>query len=92
MKQDIIEALKEIKDIAVNGNKKKLISIIDQYIEKFDSDFMGVYHPFPKEAPFHWRMRRMKELRKQAKIRLERKKTWIYKLVTLFLLEKKYKV
>jgi len=41
---------------------------------------MGVYHPFPKEAPFHWRMRRMKELRKQAKLRLERKKTWIYKL------------
>ena len=40
MKQDIIEALKEIKDIAVNGNKKKLISIIDQYIEKFDSDFI----------------------------------------------------
>ena len=89
MKQDIIEALKEIKDIAVNGNKKKLISIIDQYIEKFDSDFMGVYHPFPKEAPFHWRMRRMKELRKHAKIRLERKKTWIYKLSNVISFRKK---
>ena len=45
--------------------------------ERLDEDFIGVYHPFPKEAPFHWRMGRMKELREEVlKKRKKRDEKW----------------
>tara|TARA_Y100001963_G_scaffold60754_1_gene84865 strand:- start:2739 stop:3053 length:315 start_codon:yes stop_codon:yes gene_type:complete len=39
--------------------------------EKEEEVYLGVYHPFPKEAPKSWRMARMKQLRKEV---LEKKK------------------
>ena len=45
--------------------------------EKDKIDFIGKYHPFPKEAPKSWRMARMKELRKEVMARrLEKKRQW----------------
>ena len=42
--------------------------------------YIGNYHPFPKEAPFLWRMARMKSLRIKAKQRLAYRKTIAYKI------------
>ena len=42
--------------------------------------YIGNYHPFPKEAPFEWRMARMKSLRIKAKKRLAYRKTINYKI------------
>ena len=40
-------------------------------------DFIGKFHPFPKEAPKSWRMARMKELRKEVMAkRVEKKRQW----------------
>ena len=45
--------------------------------EKDKIDFIGKYHPFPKEAPKHWRMARMKELRAEVMAkRIEKKRQW----------------
>jgi|TARA_R100000781_G_scaffold114803_1_gene87005 hypothetical protein len=45
--------------------------------EKDKIDFIGKYHPYPKEAPKSWRMARMKELRKEVQAkRLEEKRQW----------------
>jgi hypothetical protein len=45
--------------------------------EKDKIDFIGKYHPHPKEAPKHWRMARMKELRAEVMARrLEKKRQW----------------
>jgi|TARA_R100001594_G_scaffold28454_2_gene53668 hypothetical protein len=46
-------------------------------ITKEKIDFIGKFHPFPKEAPKSWRMARMKELRAEVMAkRLEKKRQW----------------
>ena len=54
-------------------SKEKII----EKITKEKIDFIGKYHPFPKEAPKSWRMARMKELRAEVMAkRLEKKRQW----------------
>tara|TARA_Y100001970_G_C13977456_1_gene721370 strand:+ start:283 stop:468 length:186 start_codon:yes stop_codon:yes gene_type:complete len=45
-------------------------------MKRKDKDFIGVYHPFPNEAPLHWRKANMeivKEKNDKAKKRKEKK-------------------
>ena len=39
---------------------------MDERTKEEKVDFIGSYHPFPKQAPKYWRMARMKELRKEV--------------------------
>lgn len=49
-----------------------------QETEKEKIDYIGNYHPHPKEAPKYWRMARMKELRQQVlRNKLKKEKSMI---------------
>jgi hypothetical protein len=54
---------------------------MDERIKKEEDIYLGVYHPYPKEAPKSWRMGRMKELRNQVLQKRKQKEksmvTWI---------------
>ena len=46
--------------------------------EKEKVDYIGNYHPHPKEAPKYWRMARMKELRQEVlRNKLKKEKSMI---------------
>ena len=83
MNKELVKDLKEILSFASKNDLDKIIPIINEKISKYESDFIGVYHPYPKEAPFKWRMQRMKELRKLSTIRKKRRKTLTYKISKL---------
>ena len=54
---------------------------MDERIKEEKVDFIGTYHPFPKEAPKYWRMLRMKQLRQEVLLKRKQKEksmsTWI---------------
>ena len=54
---------------------------MDERTKEEKVDFIGSYHPFPKQAPKSWRMARMKELRKEVLRKRKQKEksmiTWI---------------
>ena len=52
-------------------------------IERNDEDYIGKFHPFPKEAPLRWRRAHWRELREQAAIKKKKREGWsgiIYKI------------
>tara|TARA_B100000035_G_scaffold193057_1_gene164764 strand:+ start:278 stop:589 length:312 start_codon:yes stop_codon:yes gene_type:complete len=46
---------------------------MDQRSKKEEDIYLGVYHPYPKEAPKSWRMARMKQLRKEVLLKRQQK-------------------
>ena len=46
---------------------------MDERSKKEEDIYLGVYHPYPKEAPKSWRMARMKQLRKEVLLKRQQK-------------------
>ena len=46
---------------------------MDQRSKKEEDIYLGVYHPYPKEAPKSWRMARMQQLRKEVLLKRQQK-------------------
>ena len=44
-------------------------------MKRQDNDYIGRFHPFPREAPLHWRRAHWKELRKMAEEK-KRRQGW----------------
>jgi|TARA_R100000482_G_C5022859_1_gene100618 hypothetical protein len=46
---------------------------MDERSKKEEDIYLGVYHPYPKEAPKSWRMARMQQLRKEVLLKRQQK-------------------
>ena len=46
---------------------------MDERSKKEEDIYLGVYHPYPKEAPKSWRMARMQQLRKEVLFKRQQK-------------------
>ena len=46
---------------------------MDERSKKEEDIYLGVYHPYTKEAPKSWRMARMKQLRKEVLLKRQQK-------------------
>ncbi len=44
---------------------------MDERTKKEEDIYLGVYHPYPKEAPKSWRMARMQQLRKEVLLKYQ---------------------
>ena len=74
MKQDIIEALKEIKDFAANGNKKKTYFNYWSIYRKIWFWFHGCLPSFSKGSTFSLENEEDERVEKTGKIKIRAKK------------------